>query len=102
MLPEGSDNVGKVKLFLLPSPVHPISGLFAASMLDPWASTKALSSVDEYLIQCFPRAPRPWPRGTGASSQATSESTAEIEVCVTISKARVVKTPPGSHGIWCW
>lgn len=72
-------------LYLLPSLVCPNSDVFtngiaANSPLDIWTSTKSLSSMGYSLNQCLLGAPRLCWRGTGASSQATAESTARNEV----------------------
>ena len=69
------------------------------SVLETWASKKALSSVGDCLRWCFPGAARTQPRGARVNSWATAGSTAQTEVGQPVPGV----TPlPGCLSVWCW
>ena len=82
-----SDNVGKVKQFLLPSPIHPNLYLFAPMLCWKFSPRnldfhKPLSSVGGSLRQRSLGTFRPWPRDAGASLL----SRAKTKVCMLITQ----------------
>ena len=67
-----------------------------------WFSRKPLSSMGDYLRQCFPGAPRcSWEEGAEANLWAIASSTAGNVVSVPVIQCMVGKTFSRSLGIWC-
>lgn len=74
----GKGDADKVRLFSLPSPMHPSLWVFffffllqwcaGTSLLEAWTPTKGLLVMDDCLILCSPGDPELWPRGIGAGS----------------------------------
>lgn len=60
-----------------------------------WTFTKALSSVSSCLEQCFPEAPRPWPKGPGGGSRP-------LEGPQLGPKSGGCEEASRTLGAWCW
>lgn len=92
----------------LSMPMHPNSWVCfflrwyaGTSLLESRTSIRALVSVNDCLRQCSPGGSWPWLRGTGVVAWATSESTAETEVCVPLTQHTACEATFGYlHTLW--
>lgn len=98
VLPWGKGNVGKVKHFLSPSLIHPVS-LFLSPCLFSWTLglvQKFLSSVSNYWRQCSSGTPRPRLRGAGVSPWGTWVHSQDWGLCAYYLMHRWVRILAGS------
>lgn len=107
VLPFGRGDIVKVKLFLLPSQMHPVSIFFFFlqwgywNFTGCWVSTKVLLYVGGCLSQCSPGASRLQLREAGAAPQATSGSVAGTKICLPIVQ-RMLGQDSKSRVLRCW
>ena len=102
MLPWWIGDVGKVKLFLLPSPMHPVLDFLllqwcvGTSLLDCWSSTKT-PSHPQVIVSVSVLQGLSWPqlRGAGASSRVTSGSKSRTKFSMLITQCTMAEIPVG-------
>lgn len=76
--------------------------MLETSLLEICTTTKALSSVNDFLSHSSPKTSSHWPRGAEADLWATAWSKPELRSICLLSNVQIGEIPPRCLALWCW